>query len=162
MSATTIKNQESINEQGFNSEQTQFWISKPKKRFDSHRELLLEGLQKIFGDFDAQLLEQFLHRVQWIELAGDQVLVREGDSDRSLYFVISGRLRATRTNLDGEQQTLGDISHGETIGEMAFFTHQRRAASVYALRDCVLAQFSEELFKELLSPTRCFLLISRN
>jgi NTE family protein len=150
MTYPTSLEQEHVKEQGFNSDQTQFWISQPKKRFDSHRELLLEGLTKIFGDFDAQLLEQYLPRVNWIELAGDQILVREGDEDRSLYFVISGRLRATRTNMDGEQQTLGDISHGETIGEMAFFTHQRRAASVYALRDCVLARFSEELFKELL------------
>ncbi len=150
MISSTFISQESPNEQGFDADQTQFWISKPKKRFDSHRELLLEGLNKIFGDFDTQLLEAYLPRVNWIELAGDQVLIREGDDDRSLYFVISGRLRATRTDSEGQQKTLGDISHGETIGEVAFFTQQHRSASVYALRDCVLAQFTEQLFKELL------------
>ncbi len=150
MISSTFNSPKSVNEQGFNSDQTQFWISKPKKRFDSHRELLLEGLHKIFGDFNIELLEAYLHRVNWLELAGDQVLIREGDEDRSLYFVISGRLRATRTDAEGQQQTLGDISHGETIGEVAFFTQQRRAASVHALRDCVLAQFPEALFKELL------------
>jgi NTE family protein len=117
---------------------------------DAHRDMLIEGLRRIFGEFNEDMLRRVLPRVVWVELAGGERLIEQGQVDESLYFVISGRLRAIRSEADASQRTLGDISRGETVGEIAFFTGEPRSATVVALRDSVLAKFTAEVFRELL------------
>ena len=116
----------------------------------ARRDMLVDGLRRIFGDFNQEMLERVLPRLEWAELAAGDVLCREGERDDSLYFVISGRLRACRMDSAGRSVVLGEIARGETVGEMAFFTGEPRAATVIAGRDCVLAKFSGEVFRELL------------
>lgn len=115
-----------------------------------HREMLVDGLKAIFGDFNQEMLDKVLPRLEWVELSGGDVLFHEGERDESLYFVISGRLRACRVDHTGSESVLGEIVRGETVGEMAFFTGEPRGATVIAVRDCVLARFSSEVFRELL------------
>lgn len=116
----------------------------------SHRELLVEGLRKIFGDFNQEMLERVLPRFEWIELSGGQVLFRQGERDDSLYFVISGRLRAVRSSDEGERSVLGEIAKGETVGELAFFTGEPRIATIVAVRETLLTRVSSDVFRELL------------
>ncbi len=116
----------------------------------SHRELLVEGLKKIFGDFNQEMLDRVLPRFEWIELSGGQVLFRQGERDESLYFVISGRLRAVQSSEEGERTVLGEIAKGETVGELAFFTGEPRIATIVAVRETLLARVSSEVFRELL------------
>lgn len=121
-----------------------------KQVLGAHRKLLVEGLKRIFGEFDPQMLEQVLPRFEWMELAGGQVLFRQGEQDDSLYFVVSGRLRATRAEDGDEPQVLGDVVRGETVGEMAFFTGEPRMATITAVRDTLLARIRGPVFRELL------------
>lgn len=116
----------------------------------AHQEMLIDGLKRIFGEFDQEMLRRVLPRVEWVEVAGGERLFRQGELDASLCFVISGRLRATRMDEEGVTQVLGEIARGETVGEMAFFTGEPRTATVTAVRDCVLARFSQDVFRELL------------
>lgn len=116
----------------------------------SHRDLLIEGLRRIFGDFNQEMLERVLPRFEWIELAGGQVLFRQGERDDSLYFVISGRLRAVKSGEEGERAVLGEIARGETVGELAFFTGEPRTATIVAVRETLLTRVSSEVFRELL------------
>lgn len=116
----------------------------------AHREMLIDGLRSIFGEFDMEMLERVLPRLQWAHLGGGEVLFRQGESDDSLYFVISGRLRVVTTDGEGVRATLGEVARGETVGEMAFFTGEARTATVTAVRDSVLARFTGEVFRELL------------
>lgn len=125
----------------------------------AHRDMLVDGLRRIFGEFDDDMLRQVLPRLEWVELSGGQTLFTQGDHDDSLYFVISGRLRATRQSEEGEVAVLGDIARGETVGELAFFTGEARMATVSAVRDCVLARFNSRVFRELLTA---YPLISMN
>ncbi|RYF43748.1 MAG: cyclic nucleotide-binding domain-containing protein [Comamonadaceae bacterium] len=112
--------------------------------------MLIEGLEHVFGTFDAAMLEQVLPQVEWVHLDAGEVLLRQGSQDESLYFVISGRLRASSADAEGAHTVLGDIARGETVGEMAFFTGEARTATVAAVRDSVLASFSREVFREML------------
>jgi len=116
----------------------------------AHRDMLIDGLEHVFGTFDAAMLERVLPQVEWVHLDAGEVLLRQGSQDESLYFVISGRLRASSTDADGTCTLLGDIARGETVGEMAFFTGEARTATVAAVRDSVLACFSREVFREML------------
>jgi NTE family protein len=115
----------------------------------SHREMLMVALRRIFGEFQKEMLEELLPKVEWVEIAGGDVLFDQGDLDDSLYFVVSGRLRA-RTVDEGVQRTIGEIARGETVGEMAFFTGEARTATISAVRDSVLARFTKDVFLEFL------------
>ncbi len=131
-------------------DETRIWVKPPKQRFESHKQMLSDALAKVFGYLDSSTVDSLLPKLSWIELAGGDFLVRQGDSDTSLYFLISGRLRALHTNSSDQQEILGDVLQGETVGEMAFFTQQLRTADVIALRDSVLVKFTLEAFKAVL------------
>jgi predicted acylesterase/phospholipase RssA len=108
---------------------------------------LLEEISLFSGlsaDERGLIAEQFQFRV----LTGGEALINEGDKADELYVVVSGRLKAVRRDPVGEQ-VLGEIRRGELVGEMALMTEDRRMASVYAIRDSLVASLSREAFDEL-------------
>ncbi|MBE7369054.1 patatin-like phospholipase family protein [Ramlibacter pallidus] len=116
----------------------------------AHREMLMDGLKRVFGDFDDTMLERVLPMLEWVQIGGGEALLEQGSQDESLYFVISGRLRAVATAADGTRTVLGEVARGETVGEMAFFTREPRTATVVAVRESVLVRFSRDAFREVL------------
>lgn len=115
-----------------------------------HRRLLHDNLNKIFGQFDDTILNEIENQLVWIELDGGKTIIQEGDVGDSLYFVLSGRLVATKKDSEGQEYKIGDIVRGETVGEMAIFTGEPRYATVTAIRDSVLVQLSKALFEKVI------------
>ena len=113
-------------------------------------ELLIDNLTQIFGDFDTKMLEIIEPQMEWIEILSGQTLFKQHDEGDCLYFVISGRLRAYIETHEGHQKTIGEIMRGETVGEMAIFTDEKRSASIVAIRDSTLAKLSKEVFKQII------------
>lgn len=116
----------------------------------AHRDMLMDGLRSVFGDFDDAMLQRVMPMLEWVHVDGGEVLLEQGSRDESLFFVISGRLRAVATARDGSRTVLGEVARGETVGEMAFFTSEPRTATVVAVRESVLVRFSREAFREVL------------
>ncbi len=113
------------------------------------REMLLRDvLREELGGLDDATWERLIPAIRWKDLSAGEILCREGDAADAMYVVVSGRLRATRAE-DGEMRTVGEISRGETVGEMALLTGGVRSATVEALRDCVLAGLDRPTFNEL-------------
>ncbi|MGH8582772.1 MAG: cyclic nucleotide-binding and patatin-like phospholipase domain-containing protein [Gammaproteobacteria bacterium] len=77
-------------------------------------------------------------------------LIRQGDASDGCYIVVSGRLRMTDVNGNGEPRLIGEISRGQTAGEMSLLTGARRTATVSAIRDTLVARLSTEAFQRLL------------
>ncbi|MFM7182176.1 MAG: patatin-like phospholipase family protein [Verrucomicrobiales bacterium] len=76
------------------------------------------------------------------QLRRGDVLFHENNRGDSFYLVRNGRLRAIR-NLDGENPvTVGEVGRGEIIGEMAVLSDAPRSASVIAIRDTHLTEYS--------------------
>ncbi len=122
-------------------------------------ELLINNLTQIFGEFNTEMLEQIEPQMQWIEVLSGQTLFKQNDEGDSLYFVISGRLKAVIESEDGQQKVIGEIIRGETVGEMAIFTDEKRSASIIAIRDSTLVRLSKEVFKQVI---QAYPLISLN
>lgn len=126
-------------------------------------QLLKEGLRGIFGEMNDGVLAALMPRLEWVEVAGGEVVVQQGGTDRDLYIVICGRLRAYGG--DGPQRrhprptpgegphrrALSDITRGETIGEVSFITGAPRNATVVATRDSVLVRISRPSLDRLLA-----------
>ena len=69
--------------------------------------------------------------VQPLALAPGQLLITQGVSDRTLYFVETGSLTVHYQDAD-RRIHLAAVGPGSVVGEGAFFTHQPRSATVQA------------------------------
>jgi len=92
-------------------------------------ELPAKGIIEPLGDEDRQLLSSY---GEFRPVQDRQVLIEEGNTQNSLYFVISGILHAT-TMRQGRQVLLGKIGPGETIGEINIFHPGLASATVTAV-----------------------------
>jgi NTE family protein len=110
--------------------------------------LLREVLLTEFGGMDDATWSNLLPRIVWRTLSAGEILCREGEPADTMYVVLSGRLRASRATEDGEV-VAGEISRGETVGEMALLAGGVRSATVRAMRDCVLAGLDRAGFADL-------------
>jgi len=73
-------------------------------------------------------------------------IVRQGDEGRSMFVVLSGRVRIT---LEPSGQEVAVTSAGGFFGEMSMLTGDPRTATVTAIDDAVLLEVSAEHFREL-------------
>ena len=78
------------------------------------------------------------------------VVVREGERFGPLYVVREGRLRVFN-QLGGPQRPLAFLGSGDVFGEAALFTGAPRAATVEALRDCVLLRLDPDDYARLVA-----------
>ena len=102
---------------------------------------LAEHLAGLFDAADPAVLAEIEANTEWITLAGGETLFHRGDPGDAAYIVISGRLRV----LDGTR-ALNEVGAGETIGEMALLSGERRSATVHAVRDSLLARLPADAF----------------
>jgi predicted acylesterase/phospholipase RssA/CRP-like cAMP-binding protein len=113
------------------------------------RRQLAVGLSRLFGPLPDERLREIEALVEWVRLPRGSTLVRQGDEGDDVYILVSGRLRAVRES-EGGSAVLGDIAQGESVGEMVFFTGERRSATVLAMRDSDLVRFTGAEFDAVL------------
>ncbi len=78
--------------------------------------------------------------------AGD-ALIRHGEPDRTLYFVLSGELEIVVRSTDG--LTMGRVARvgaGSVLGELAFFDGGPRSAGAWAVNDCEVAAMTPDQY----------------
>jgi CRP/FNR family cyclic AMP-dependent transcriptional regulator len=79
-----------------------------------------------------------------------EVVVRQGDERGDLYAVVSGRLKVTTANVDGDEMVLSILGPGDVFGEIALLDRQPRSATVSALEGCELLVVERRPFHDLL------------
>ncbi len=72
-------------------------------------------------------------------LGPKDILFNEGDIAHSVFILKSGTLDVFLTS-DSKRKDIAQISSGEFVGEMAYFNHDKRSASVQAVTDCELIE----------------------
>ena len=119
-------------------------MSGPSRRID---ELYQSDL---FREFRPEQLRQLEPELEAVELAGGEVLFREGDPPHDgLYLVTRGRVLASALRPDGSIETLGELGRGEALGELGLITGRPRLATVRALRDTSLLRLTNSGFEQL-------------
>src|SRR6516165_9315386 len=121
-------------------------------RDNALRNALRLALPSLLGDLDETTFEAIRPQLiwEWVELAGGEILFREGDPSDALYVLISGRLQATVATSTGQQHLVGEIGRGEPVGEMGVLTREPRRATITAARDSVLARIEIAAFEKIL------------
>jgi predicted acylesterase/phospholipase RssA/CRP-like cAMP-binding protein len=112
-------------------------------------EQLRTALRPLFGELERGALEALAERVEWMELAGQARLLRQGEVGDSLYVLLSGRLQVVLEADNGDARVVGEISRGESVGEMALLKGERRNASIYAIRDSLLVRIPRSAFESI-------------
>lgn len=115
-----------------------------------HDRLLGELLAQAFGELDAATLDLLREQLSWVEVAGGQALMQQGEPGDSMYLSVSGRLRAY-VSQDGEApRMVREMGRGQVIGEMSLYTDAPRSATVVAIRDSVLVRLDKAQFMQLI------------
>ncbi len=122
-------------------------------------ELLARHLHTLLGDIEPAALDLLHRHLEWVSVAGGELLMTQGEPGDAMYLVISGRLRACVRSGDdeggdgGNDRMVREMGRGQVIGEMSLYTDEPRSASVVAIRDSVLVRLGKSAFKELLATS---------
>lgn len=103
----------------------------------------------LFSSLLPEELQLLAGTIESIALSRGQCLMREGDPGDCLYVVVEGRLRITQRSDSGEEVQLDLIGPGNSVGEIALLTGERRSASAYAERDSILLSLAGETLERL-------------
>jgi diguanylate cyclase (GGDEF)-like protein len=103
---------------------------------------VLRELQAFRGTGDA-ILDALVPRARLQELAAGERLLKQGEPNRRVYVVVSGRLRV---ELGGGSPPLATINRGETVGEMSLLAGSAATATVAAEEPARLLVLDEETF----------------
>jgi pSer/pThr/pTyr-binding forkhead associated (FHA) protein len=83
-----------------------------------------------------------------------EMIIREGDSGRSVYVILDGRVRVfTRDNGDNELE-LAVLGVGQFFGEMSFVTGQPRSSSVAAMELSVVVELSYDSMAKIIEQNQ--------
>lgn len=86
--------------------------------------------------------------LQTFALARDQVLIEQGATDRTVYFVESGTLSLHCVD-EGGRMSLAMVGAGSVVGEWAFFSSMARKAQAIGAVPCKLWRLSMIRFLDL-------------
>ena len=118
-----------------------------------YEQLLTRILATVFGELDTQALDLLREHLRWVEVAGGQTLMAQGEPGDSMYISVSGRLRAYVAQEDGSPRMVREMSRGQVVGEMSLFNDEPRSATVIAIRDSVLVRLDKPQFQALIAQS---------
>ena len=84
---------------------------------------------------------------------GDKtVLIKEGDVQQEIYWILSGEVYITR-KMGDKYKVMATLGKGELIGEMSFFDKSVRSATVITKGPVEALVFSKENFQEIFAAS---------
>jgi NTE family protein len=113
--------------------------------------LLRQHLHAALPDLEPAAIALLRSHLSWVEVAGGQPLMTQGEPGDAMYLLVSGRLRTYIRQDDGSQRVVREISRGQVVGEMSLYTDEPRSATLVAIRDSVLVRLGKAEFLALLS-----------
>ncbi|WP_017615717.1 Crp/Fnr family transcriptional regulator [Nocardiopsis salina] len=105
----------------------------------------------LFEALDEEDTAALRSSVSEVRLGRGQTLFNEGDEGDRLYVILSGKVKLTRTAVDGRENLLGVLGPSEMFGELSLFDPGPRTASGVAVTDSVLAGLGHDDLRPFLS-----------
>lgn len=107
-----------------------------------------ELLKKIpfFHSLTDDVIEQIISRMTVKRFRKNETILYEEDTNKFMYFILSGRVKAVRTTEDGKEIILAIHKSGSFFGEMSLIDGKTSPASVIATEDALIALLSRDDF----------------
>lgn len=94
----------------------------------------------VLRQLTAPLRRQLIGASRVVLFKRGSAICRQGDSDRSLFIVLQGRLAVARSYEGRRRKVVAILSEGAVFGETAFFFGTARTADVVAMDECQLLE----------------------
>jgi len=101
-----------------------------------------------FGRLPAPVLQVLMQKLQPVDFAKGQTILREGDPAGPLYVLRSGRVRIF-TGANGRQRNRAFLRTGDFFGELSILDGAPRAATAEAVTDCQLLALEPEAVRDM-------------
>ena len=111
----------------------------------ARRIMLLQGMP-LFAGLPEKDLETIVLDLRLKEYGRDEVIFRQGDESREVYFVLKGKVRIFTTSPSGNETSIAIFSTNDVIGELAAVDHAPRSATAKAISAVSLLSMSHERF----------------
>lgn len=115
-----------------------------------NREHLRDIVDRYFG-IGGDDAEALMGELTESNVAGGDWLFRQGERADALYFLVRGRLQVwiepDAGNEDLAPRLVGEITPGESVGEIGLLTEGVRTAGIRAIRDSQLLKLDKEAFQ---------------
>lgn len=109
-----------------------------------HQKILRKtALLKDLTDTEFKMFMEYAYVVHY---SIKQTIIKEGDTDNSLYFILEGDVRVYRKQENGQEVELGRLTQGDFFGELSLLDQNPRSASISAFTDAVLFKMEAEDF----------------
>ncbi|KAI4577798.1 hypothetical protein MJT46_003633 [Ovis ammon polii x Ovis aries] len=116
------------------------------KKTDSILRAATQDLLTLMKLDDPSLLDG---RVALLHVPGGTVVLKQGDQDTSILFVVSGLLHVYQRKIDSEEDTFLFMARpGEMVGQLAVLTGEPLIFTIKANRDCSFLSISKAHFYE--------------
>lgn len=102
------------------------------------------GHSKFFFDFTRENVEQLTSFMKAYKAEPGDMIIREGDTDDFMLFIIEGRINIVKTDSHGERRPMTIVGPGATLGEMSMIDGEPRFASCIALDATTFSVFSRD------------------
>ncbi|MEQ8766040.1 MAG: cyclic nucleotide-binding domain-containing protein [Planctomycetota bacterium] len=103
----------------------------------------------LLEDFSDDQWQVFLEHTEPRTFTAGERLIEQGDVDRTLYLIRSGRLEIRVKDQNGQERVLGELPAGTVVGEQAFIDGHARAASIIGLEGGELLGIGPKRFREM-------------
>ncbi|MBN2856922.1 MAG: Crp/Fnr family transcriptional regulator [Candidatus Delongbacteria bacterium] len=84
------------------------------------------------------------------------VIFLEQDRGEMFYIILSGKIKITKINNDGNEVILSILGQGDFFGEMSLLDHNKRNANAIALEDIELLTIARNEFLDVLHSNTVF------
>ena len=111
------------------------------------RLLFVRGVP-IFKELRDDFLVRLASIMDELSFAANYTIFTEGQEGRSLYIVVSGRVRVHLNN-----QELAQLDQGTCFGEMSLFDAEPRSASVTTIEPCECLMLTQQQLYEAIDET---------
>jgi CRP-like cAMP-binding protein/predicted acylesterase/phospholipase RssA len=113
-----------------------------------YRDQMVDVLPNLFGELDDKMLRDLEDKMTWRSIRRGDLLCYQSEPSDSFYIIISGRMQVLIKDASGRSRNVGELSQGESVGEMGVVTGEPRSATIIASRDTELLEFSREEFED--------------
>lgn len=100
------------------------------------------GRSKFFEDFTLDDIRKLSRFMTVYRAEPGATIIREGDADDYMLFILEGRINIVKTDANGERHAMSSVGPGTTLGEMSMIDGEPRFATCIAVDATTFSVFA--------------------
>lgn len=126
-------------------------MERPYRKLETTPDALLGC--RFFDGLPVEARSRMARRCETRRYRAGAEIVRYGEADRDVFFLLSGRVQAALLTSSGKLVTFQQLEGGEMFGELSAIDGEPRSASVVAIEESSLLRMSATDFKQTIADT---------